>query len=109
MVSPTLPRELFLLLQSLIYTTALIIETNHFSLVKEIESSQNTPKIKVQASILRELYAPGIHGALNPPALTFKLSGLSIKLHVQRVIEDNGIPTTRQLHQSQDYSLCELT
>lgn len=51
-----------------------------------------------------------MHDALNPPALTCKPSGLSTKLPLQHmIIQDNGIPTTRQLHRSQDYRLHELT
>lgn len=62
------------------------ITTNHFRLVKRTERARNTPKIKVQASILRGLQAPGIHRVLKRPALTFKHSGLSIKTPLARTI-----------------------
>lgn len=62
------------------------ITTNHFRLVKRTERARNTPKIKVQASILRGLQAPGIHRVLKRPALTFKHSALSIKTPLARTI-----------------------
>ena len=59
---------------------AVIITTNHLRFIKEMEYTQNTPKIKVQALILQDLQAPGVHCLLKPPALTFKQYGLSIKM-----------------------------
>lgn len=34
---------------------AVIITTNHLGFIKEVEYTENTPKIKVQALILRDL------------------------------------------------------
>lgn len=53
--SPTLAHWLFFLIEPLIYSMAVIITTNHLGFIKEMEYTENTPKIEVQALILQDL------------------------------------------------------